>query len=206
MASGWTATKVAGNLSYPRGIVVDKEGRLLLVEDGLGITQHTLTDEGCIESSRLLIASDGINTFGINHGIYLSLDGNTLYASGQTTAWRFSYNATGGDIYGDTNGTVLVDGMNPTGHATRTLIIPPHAPNLLVVSHGSDDNIDLGSIDPASSRAVVKVFDLSKVPDGGYNYVRDGYLMGYGLRNEVALAFDGNNMLVSIPSTQGHQN
>jgi hypothetical protein len=38
------------------------------------------------------------------------------------------------------------------------------------------------------------VFDISKVPTGGYTYAKDGYLMGYGLRNEVGLTFDGNGM------------
>jgi glucose/arabinose dehydrogenase len=84
--------------------------------------------------------------------------------------------------------------MVNSGHITRTLIIPPHAPNLLLVAHGSNGNIDDAAANPATARAVVKVFDLSEVPSGGYNYISQGYLMGYGLRNEVALAFDGNNM------------
>jgi glucose/arabinose dehydrogenase len=88
--------------------------------------------------------------------------------------------------------------MRTTGHYTRTLIVPPHRPDLLVVSHGSDGNLDYASGNPATGTAIVKVFDLTSVPSGGYNYASTGYLMGYGLRNEVALAFDGNNMLVSF--------
>lgn len=187
VASGWTAIKVAGGLTLPRSIVVDNEGRLLLVQNGLGITQHTLTSEGCIQSSRVLIAQTNLN-----HGMYLSPDGTTLYASAPTTVWSWSYDSVTGDISGLP--TVLVTGMANSGHITRTLIIPPHAPNLLLVAHGSNGNIDDAAANPATARAVVKVFDLSEVPSGGYNYISQGYLMGYGLRNEVALAFDGNNM------------
>lgn len=45
---------------------------------------------------------------------------------------------------------------------------------------------------------MIKVFDISAIPSGGYDYVKDGYLMGYGLRNEVAMVFDSNNMYVAV--------
>jgi len=31
-------------------------------------------------------------------------------------------------------------------------------------------------------------------PADGYNYATGGYQMGYGLRNEVGMAFDGDGM------------
>jgi glucose/arabinose dehydrogenase len=187
VASGWTVTKVAGGLKLPRSIVVDSQGRLLLVQNGIGVTQHTLTSDGCIQSSTVLIAQTNLN-----HGMYLSPNSSTLYASSLTTVWSWSYDPISGNISGSP--TVLVTRMANSGHSTRTLIIPPHAPNLLLVSHGSDGNIDVAAANPATARAVVKVFDLTELPSGGYNYITQGYLMGYGLRNEVALAFDGNNM------------
>ncbi|KAG4440180.1 hypothetical protein IFR05_004325 [Cadophora sp. M221] len=194
VASGWAATKVAGNLTLPRGIVVDSQDRLLVVLNGIGITQYILASHGCIQSSRVLIAHTNLN-----HGIYLSPNGTTLYASSPTTVWRWTYNPASGTVSGSP--TVLIRGMANSGHITRTLIIPPHAPNLLVVSHGSDGNIDASSLDPATGRAIVKVFDMSALPTGGYNYARQGYVVGYGLRNEVALAFDGNNMLWGVENS-----
>lgn len=83
--------------------------------------------------------------------------------------------------------------MADFGEFTRTLIIPPHRPDLLVVSHGNGENIDLASIDTVIGRAMVKVYDISHVPAGGYNYSIDGLIVAYGLRNEVGLEFDGNN-------------
>ena len=84
--------------------------------------------------------------------------------------------------------------MDSRGHVTRTLIVPPKHPNLLLVSHGSNDNFDYGSADIKIGRSCVKVFDITKVQANGYGYATGGYQMGYGLRNEVGLAFDGNGM------------
>jgi glucose/arabinose dehydrogenase len=84
--------------------------------------------------------------------------------------------------------------MDSKGHVTRTLIIPPKHPNLLIVSHGSNDNFDYGSADIKTGRSCVKVFDTTKAPTNGYDYATEGYQMGYGLRNEVGLAFDGDGM------------
>lgn len=128
----------------------------------------------------------------LNHGLYLSPDQTKLFASSATTVWVWSYDIVTGRI--GNIPTVVVKGMNPGGHLTRTLIIPPNRPNLLVVSHGSLDNIDGPSISPSVGRAIVKVFDLRYTPAGGFDYVGQGYNAGYGLRNEVGLAFDNNNM------------
>ena len=83
---------------------------------------------------------------------------------------------------------------NGGSQLTRTLDIAPQNPNLLVVSHGSNANIDSATSDPKTGRAIIKVFDLSKVPSGGYNYVSGGYNAGYGQRNDVGICFDKNNM------------
>jgi glucose/arabinose dehydrogenase len=150
---------------------------------------------GCINSSHSLIASQSLN-----HGIYLSPDGSTLYASSPTTVYSWPYSSTTGKV-GTTKKTIVV-GMVNAGHITRTLIIPPSHPNLLVVSHGSNGNWDYPAVNPGAARAIVKVFDISSVPSGGYKFVTQGQVVGYGLRNEVGLAFDGNNMwvILSFPS------
>jgi glucose/arabinose dehydrogenase len=190
LASGWRAVKIAGGLQSPRGIILDSAGHLLVVEVGKGITAHTLDTTGCVSSSKTLIAQTNLN-----HGIYLSPDGLTLYASSMTTVWKWMYNPTDATISGSS--TVVVNGMNNGGHPTRTLVIPKNKPNLLVVSCGSNENLDMAAGNIATERAVVKVFDMNSVPSGGYNFVTGGYQAGYGLRNEVGIVFDGNNMSVS---------
>lgn len=193
LASGWKATKVLGGLTSPRSLVIDSAGNLLVVQSGKGITIHKLGADGCTTSTATLVALNSLN-----HGIQLSVDGKTLYASTVTTVYSWPYTASSSTV--GTRSTVLSGMYNGGAHTTRTLLIAPHQPNLLVVSHGSNANFDYAAGDPKTARAIVKVFDLSKIPSGGYNYVSGGYNAGYGMRNEVGITFDGNNMFVSVLS------
>jgi glucose/arabinose dehydrogenase len=115
-----------------------------------------------------------------------------LYASSMTQAYSWPYDTAAGTV--GTRTTIVTGMYNGGSHLTRTLAIAPHAPNLLVVSHGSNANIDAATGDAKTGRAIIKVFDLSKIPSGGYNYVSGGYNAGYGQRNEVGMCFDKNNM------------
>jgi glucose/arabinose dehydrogenase len=184
---GWRATKIAGGLTQPRGLVFDTAGNLLVVQNGLGITVHTIGPDGCFTLSKTLIAQRNLN-----HGIVLSLDGRTLYASSATSVYAWIYDAVTMSV--SESSKTIVSGMDSKGHVTRTLVIPPMHPNLLIVSHGSNDNFDYGAADIKTGRSCVKVFDTTKAPIDGYDYVTEGYQMGYGLRNEVGLAFDGDGM------------
>ncbi|KAI1463828.1 uncharacterized protein F4812DRAFT_453363 [Daldinia caldariorum] len=181
-------------LSRPRGLVLDSLNRLLVVERGVGISQHDLDISGCIYSSRLLIEMSALN-----HGIYLGIDGNKLFASSSTTVFRWSYDPKTGNI--SQSPTTIISGMSPDDHVTRTLIIPSSCPDLLVVSHGSKGNVDFAAVDPGTARATVKVFNISTIPNGGYDFVKDGWGAGYGLRNEVGLVFDGNDMLWGVENS-----
>ena len=168
-------------------MLFDSAGKLVVVQNGKGIFVYTLGADGCLASSKQIITMASLN-----HGIALSPDGKTLYASGQTTAYSWPYDAETSTVG---NSTTLVTGMYVGGtHPTRTLTISKKNPNLLVVSHGSNNNFDYAAEDPATGRACVKVFDISKAPAGGYNYAKEGYMMGYGLRNEIGIVFDGNDM------------
>lgn len=195
LAAGWKATKVLGGLRTPRAVIADTLGNLLIVENGKGISVHTISPNGCTGGSKMLISQTNLN-----HGIQLSPDGKTLYASSMTQVYKWTYDAATQSVEGTS--TVVVKGMYNGGHPTRTLALAPHKPNLLVVSLGSNGNFDYDSINPATGRALVRVFDLDATPSGGYDYATGGWLMGYGMRNEVALTFDGNNMLVTYTNKQ----
>ncbi|KAF2849063.1 iron reductase domain protein [Plenodomus tracheiphilus IPT5] len=194
IAKGWRVTKVAGGLIQPRGLVFDTAGNLLVVQNGLGITAHKVGSNGCLISSKTIISQRNLN-----HGIVLSHDGKKLYASSATSVFAWDYDVQRMSVSG--NSTAIVTGMDSSGHVTRTLVIPPKHPNLLIVSHGSNDNFDYGSADIKTGRSCVKVFNTSSIPESGYNYARGGYQMGYGLRNEVGLAFDGNGMLWGVENS-----
>ncbi|KAI1267054.1 soluble quino protein glucose dehydrogenase [Xylariaceae sp. FL1019] len=191
-APGWSAVKIATGLHSPRDLIFDGQGRLLVVQKGLGISQHSIDANGCITASKMLISLPDLN-----HGIYI--DGQFLFASSATSVFSWNYDANTGGV--SQNPTTIISGMATSGHTTRTLIVAPHHPELLVVSHGSNANIDNDSGDPRTARAVVKVFNMSTIPPGGYNYVSQGWNAGYGLRNEVGLAFDGNNMLWGVENS-----
>jgi glucose/arabinose dehydrogenase len=186
-AKGWKATKVAGGLTQPRDLVLDNAGNLLVVQNGLGISAHRIGPDGCFETSKVIISRQNLN-----HGIVLSLDGKTLYASSATSVYAWTYDASTMSV--SENSTTILSGMDSKGHVTRTLTIPPKHPNLLLISHGSNDNFDYGAGDIKTGRSCVKVFDTMKIPTDGYNYPVDGYQMGYGLRNGVGLAFDRDGM------------
>jgi glucose/arabinose dehydrogenase len=187
VAKGWKATKVAGGLTQPRGLIFDTANHLLVVQNGLGITVHDIGPDGCFASSKTLVTQRNLN-----HGIVLSQDGKTLFASSATSVFAWSYDPATMIVSGDPK--TVVSGMESKGHVTRTLAIPPKHPNLLIVSHGSNDNFDYGSADIKTGRSCIKVFDTTKMPNDGYNYITEGYQMGYGLRNEVGLTFDGDGM------------
>jgi glucose/arabinose dehydrogenase len=158
-----------------------------LVQNGLGITGHTIGPDGCFTSTKTILTQRNLN-----HAIYFSADGKTLYSSSATTVFAWDYDVATMSVSGTSR--TLVTGMDSRGHVTRTLIIPPKYPNLLIVSHGSNDNFDYDSGDIKTGRSCVKAFDISKAPAEGYNYVTSGYNLGYGLRNEVGLAFDADGM------------
>lgn len=186
LATGWKATKIAGGLTSPRSIQFDTAGNMLVVQSGRGISYHVVNADGCVTSTKMLVSSNALN-----HGIALSPDGRTLYASSMTQAYSWPYDAAAGTV--GTRTTIITGMYNGGSHLTRTLAIHPTNANLLVVSHGSNDNLDQGALSPkTAARAIIKVFDLSKLPSGGYNYVSGGWNAGYGQRNNVGITFDNN--------------
>ena len=183
---------ISVNLSTPRDITFDSRGRLLILEAGSGITALTLSNDSC---SVVTATTQLLSNSSLNHGIEFSTDGNTLYASSNNSAWAWDYNVDGPNI---SNPRIIVTGMGGTTHSTRTLHIPPLHPNLLVVSRGSDGNIDASAADIASGHSQVKVFDLNHVPSGGYDYTSEGAVLGFGVRNEVGVTSDLNGRVWGV--------
>lgn len=160
LAKGWKATKALGGLTSPRSLVIDSKGNMLIVQSGKGITIHTMSADGCVSATKTLVALNSLN-----HGITLSADSKTLYASSMTTVYSWPYDAAAQTV--GTKATVLTGMYNGGAHTTRTLLIGAHAPNLLVVSHGSNDNLDIAAASAKTGRAIVKVFDLTAIPSAG---------------------------------------
>jgi glucose/arabinose dehydrogenase len=183
-ADGFAWDIIATNLSQARGIIFDSRGRLLVVESGTGITALSLSNGTC---ATIVQTTTTLANSSLNHGIEFSTDGGTLYASSEESAWGWNYNADNASV---SDPQLIVTGMGGTTHSTRTLQISPLHPNLLLISRGSDGNIDLSAASITSGHSQVKVFDLEKIPEGGYDYTSDGDVMAYGVRNEVGITSD----------------
>ncbi|KAI1435528.1 soluble quino protein glucose dehydrogenase [Xylaria sp. CBS 124048] len=182
--SAWQVTKIASGLTSPRTVTFDSVGNLLVLEALKGVSVHTFGSDGCINSTATVVSNTGLN-----HGLSLTPDGKTLYASSPTEVWSWTYDAATRQA---SDQKIIVNIKQQTDHATRTIAVSPTNPDIIVVSCGSNDNWDYASGDASVGRAVVKAFDVTESPEGGYTYDADGILVAYGVRNEVALTFDPN--------------
>lgn len=84
--------------------------------------------------------------------------------------------------------------MDQTDHVTRTLLIPKHNPDLLLVSRGSNDNVDEGTADIESGRSQLRIFKIADLmaETEAVDYTA-GEVLGWGLRNSVGVAEDPSN-------------
>lgn len=181
-ASGWKVVKVAGGLKQVRTIVWDPLGNMIVSQALKGISVHTFGADGCVNSTTMLISNTQLN-----HGLALTPDGKTLYASSERAAYSWSYDPATRKV--GTQKTV-VQGMDTGIHSTRNLLVVPQQPNMVLLQVGSNANFDMAAADKATGRAIIKIFDMSKAPASGFNYKTDGEVFGYGLRNEIGFTTD----------------
>jgi glucose/arabinose dehydrogenase len=184
VAAGYHANIIANGLNTPRGLVFDSSGNLLVVESGKGITALTLDDGGgsclSVKSSTLVV-----NDTTLNHGIQLSSDSKTLFASNIDKAFSWSYDPT--TVSTSSDPITLVEGMTNSDHVTRTLFLSQKEPELLLISRGSGDNVDPTAGDVNSGVSQIRIFNLSST-GAPWTYNSSGTLLGWGLRNSVGIA------------------
>ncbi|KAF2640048.1 soluble quino protein glucose dehydrogenase [Massarina eburnea CBS 473.64] len=181
--TGFSGRVVMNGLKAPRGLVVDSLNNLLVVESGgAGVRWVQLKDNGgtdvCVGTSKQLISERGLN-----HGIDLSADGKTLFVSSMSTVWSYPYDAAAGTV-----GTrkTLITGMSNSGHSTRTILTSKKNPDQLVVSVGSNANIDSATSQQSSGRSQLRTFSISKISQASVAYTT-GEVLGWGLRNSVGV-------------------
>lgn len=100
-------------------------------------------------------------------------------------AYSWAYDPENASVEG--SGTTLVNGMKNGDHVTRTLLLSQKVDNTLLVSRGSDSNIDSEAESLSSGHSQIRAFDLANVPDDGYDFSNAGQRLGWGLRNSVGL-------------------
>ncbi|KDN71922.1 putative glucose sorbosone dehydrogenase [Colletotrichum sublineola] len=187
VAPGWQAQLVATGYKKPRTIHVDSKGALLVLDAAVGVYRVTFKDNGgtclTVVESKLLV-----NNTRLTHGMALSEDGKTLYASSVDQVLAWAYNAEAGTINAEP--AVVIDNMANNDQTTRTLVMSKASPDWLVVSRGVDENFDMDALDATTGHAQVKAFDLSKSGNDPLDFNTDGKLLGWGIRNAVAVAED----------------
>lgn len=185
VASGYASRLIASNLTRPRSLLFDASGKMLVLEARTGIRRMGFTDHGstCVEVTENNVV---INDTSLTHGIALSNDGKTLFASSATQVFAWAYDAAAGTISGDRK--VIIDGMGSSGHTTRTLLMSEKSPGTLIVSYGSNGNIDPAALNVESGVSQIRAFDVSTLPSEPIDYSSGGRRLGWGLRNSVGVA------------------
>jgi len=184
VASGYQAALIATGVSNPRGIAFDSSGNLLVVQSGSGIASLQFQDDGgtclSVKSKKVVLEAKALN-----HGVALSQDGRTLYASTPEAAYSWDYDPVTSTV-SDTNKTI-VSGMSTSDHTTRTLLISQKVNSTLLVSRGSTSNIDPEAEMLSSGHSQIRAFNLDNMTDSAYNYDTNGLRLGWGLRNSVGV-------------------
>ena len=121
----------------------------------------------------------------LNHGIALDSQNGILYASSSDKVYSWAYNASAGTVSQSRN--TVVEGMDNSGHTTRTLLLSAKVPGTLLVSRGSDGNVDEEAKDISSGHCQIKAFNLSSTAQ---DFTSSGTILGWGLRNSVGVAED----------------
>lgn len=123
----------------------------------------------------------------LNHGIALSNDGKTLYASSDVDVFAWAYDAASGTVSGEAR--TVVRNMGGTGHSTRTLLMSAQAPGMLLVAKGSGENVDERALDVSSGVSQIRAFNMTNLTGAAaYTYASQGVRLGWGLRNSVGVA------------------
>ncbi|KAF2761677.1 soluble quino protein glucose dehydrogenase [Pseudovirgaria hyperparasitica] len=181
LADGYRATLIANQLETPRSLKFDSAGHLLMLQRSYGIVSFTLTGTApCLTVSS---TKDILANTSVNHGLELSRDGRTLYASDPNGVYAWNYDAERQELTSDAR-RVVTTGSTADGHDTRTLLMSRQVDNMLLVHWGSQGNIDPQALNRSTGISSIKAFNVSD-PSVSYDYASEGILMGWGLRNSV---------------------
>ncbi|PFH62740.1 hypothetical protein XA68_12168 [Ophiocordyceps unilateralis] len=187
-APGWSYRLVAKRLQKPRSLAFDSVGRLLVLDAGVGVLGMMVGDDqrgtACVTLKRPQVV---VESSELNHGLALSADGKTLFASSPSSVFAWQYDAAAGTVRGPRR-TVIAN-MSSSGDqtTTRTLVASRAQPGTLIVSRGVTHDHDASALDEGTGHAQIRAFRLT---DDGTRDFADGTLLGWGLRNSVGVAED----------------
>jgi glucose/arabinose dehydrogenase len=187
--TGFCAYQLPIDAGRPRSVLaVGKTDLLALDRDAKSVVFFYDSDnDGLPDTRRTVVSAPKLN-----HG--LALNNGYIYASSDTTVYRWSYNSEKFSSIGEQQ--IVVENINadgqggaPQGHTTRTLAFDDIG--RLYISVGSGGNVDSDSY-----RSRIRRFELAKgsLPLDFQN----GEVFADGLRNEVGLTFDRHGVLWGV--------
>jgi glucose/arabinose dehydrogenase len=94
----------------------------------------------------------------------------------------------GGNILSDDDVIVNMANADRSGHETRTVLSSKSMPGWLLVSKGSDGNIDLLAQNISTGHSTIKYFPMWEPPRDPADHALDGFILAAGLRNSVGIA------------------
>jgi glucose/arabinose dehydrogenase len=188
---GYNVQLKLSGISGARTLAFDASGDLIILARGLNKIVSAFPNTSGVMQTRTIVNASGL---GLTHG--MALDSGYLYASSDTTVYRWNYTAGQRALTTQPAETVVYNisqggrGGAPLGHATRTLHFNG---GYLYISIGSLNNVDVNT-----NRSRVRRVQIdANVPAGGYNF---GLLEIWadGLRNTVAMDSDKYNRLWGV--------
>ncbi|KAJ7608744.1 hypothetical protein FB45DRAFT_945822 [Roridomyces roridus] len=187
VAPGFSASVIFSKLTTPRGITLDAEENILVVERGFGVTAFSPATSGGVDGwdRTVVIANTGF-TQGIQ------IDGSSLYVSTGSQVLRYVYDATQKAVSGAAP-CVVVDGVPADGElTTHTLQLQQFGSGtFMLVANGPLTNIDPTARDPNSGRSQIRRFLLPSPSQCTSPPLQwsTGQILAYGIRNPAGFAF-----------------
>jgi glucose/arabinose dehydrogenase len=130
----------------------------------------------------------------LNHGLALSNDGRTIFASSVEAVFAWDYDAESGAVTGLPRR--LIANLSNSDLVTRTLLVSKKAEGMLLVSRGGDEEDGAASEVVSNGFSQIRAFNLTNLASTTstdpsahyYNFPTDGRVLGWGLRDSIGMA------------------
>lgn len=138
---------------------------------------------------------------GLNHGVVFARDESFVYASSDSTVYRWAYAK--GERRAQAAAQVVVKDIPGGGHSARPLAFDSQG--RLYLSVGSAGNVDQGA-EQLAQRSQIRRYQLpSSLPDGGLPYSA-GEVLATGMRNESGIFIDAQDRLWGVENGRDELN
>jgi len=188
--SGFSGHVVFSNLTAPRGIAIDANQNILVVERGLGISALTQVTSPKPGWNRTVVVENPDFTHGIQ------LDGRNLYVSTGNSVLVYRYDIATKSVDTTNPPLTLIDGIPSDGPVnTHTLLFETDATGrvtAILVGTGPMTDLDATARDPSSGRSSIRRYPIPLTTSSSYAFA-DGQTVAYGIRNPTGFSMYPSN-------------